>query len=160
MTENSKDVYHSFSIFWHTLENWLLLNCTLQLTARITSDMSFTALGTKVQEMHAQWIPTGDEEEWRATQGKSFCIFLDKIQQGMTQDVNTHAWLGELEDDVARPGEDPQDLVACIKTLMDCCEMINNEHQKHELCQTYCLCLLPWRKAPWQTNGQILQDTF
>ena len=21
-----KDAYHSFSIFWHTLENWLLLN--------------------------------------------------------------------------------------------------------------------------------------
>ena len=23
---DSKDAYHSFSIFWHTLENWLLLN--------------------------------------------------------------------------------------------------------------------------------------
>ena len=59
--------------------------------------------------------------------------FLNKIQQGMTHDVNTHVQLGELEDIVARPGEDPQDLVACIKTLMDCCEMINDEHQEHEL---------------------------
>ena len=24
---DSKDAYHSFSIFGHTLENWLLLNC-------------------------------------------------------------------------------------------------------------------------------------
>ena len=24
---DSKDAYHSFSIFKHTLENWLLLNC-------------------------------------------------------------------------------------------------------------------------------------
>ena len=41
--------------------------------------------------------------------------------------------LGELEDIVARLGEDPQELIACIKTLMDQCEMINDEHCKHEL---------------------------
>ena len=40
---------------------------------------------------------------------------------------------GELEDIVARLGEDPQDLVAHIKTLMDHCEMINDEHRKHKL---------------------------
>ena len=51
----------------------------------------------------------------------------------MTHDVNTHVQLGELEDVVAKPGEDPQDLVACIKTLMDHCEMINDEYQEHEL---------------------------
>ena len=52
----------------------------------------------------------------------------------MTHDVNTHVCLRGLKDVVARLGEDPQDLVACIKTLMDCCEMINDEHCKHELC--------------------------
>ena len=26
---DSKYAYHSFSIFWHTLENWLLLNCIM-----------------------------------------------------------------------------------------------------------------------------------
>ena len=52
----------------------------------------------------------------------------------MTHDVNTHVHLGELEDVVARPGEDPQDLIACIKILMDCCQMINDEHCEHELC--------------------------
>ena len=36
---------------------------------------------------------------------------------------------------MARPEEDPQDLVACIKTLTDCCEMINDEHREHGLCQ-------------------------
>ena len=51
----------------------------------------------------------------------------------MTHDINTHLPLGELENVVARLGEDPQDLVACIKTLMDCCEMVNDEHQGHEL---------------------------
>ena len=59
--------------------------------------------------------------------------FLNHIQQGMTHNVNTHVCLGELEDIVARLGEDPQDLMACIKTLMDCCEMINDEHCEHEL---------------------------
>ena len=53
----------------------------------------------------------------------------------MTHDINTHVQLGELEDAVARPEGHPQDLVACIKTLMDCCELINNEHQEHELWQ-------------------------
>ena len=42
--------------------------------------------------------------------------------------------LGELEHIMARLGEDAQDLIACIKALMDCCEMINDEHREHELC--------------------------
>ena len=128
---DSKDTYHSFSIFWHTLENWLLLNC-------ITPDSEdhlqyiFAALGTKSLEMHAQWMPTGSKEEQRATKAKA-SAFLDRIQQGMTHYVNTHVHLGELKDVVVRPGEDPQDLITCIKTLMDCCEMINDEHLEHKL---------------------------
>ena len=43
---NSQDAYHSFSLFCHTLENWLLLNCILP-----DSDdhlrYVFAALGTK-----------------------------------------------------------------------------------------------------------------
>ena len=51
----------------------------------------------------------------------------------MTHDVTTHVCLGELKDIVARPGEDPQDLITCTKTLMDCCKMLNDEHRKHVL---------------------------
>ena len=82
--------------------------------------------------MHAQWMPTGSKEEQKATKAKA-SAFLDRIQQGITHDVNTHVHLGELEEIVARPGEDPQDLVACIKTLMDHCKMINDKHPEHEL---------------------------
>ena len=129
---NSQDAYHSFSIFCHTLESWLLFN-------HIPPDSEdhlryvFSALGTKSLEMHAQWMLTSSKEEQKATKAKA-SAFLDCIQQGMTHNINTHVHLGELEDIVARPGEDPQDLVACIKTLMDCCEMINDEHCEHELC--------------------------
>ena len=77
-------------------------------------------------------MPTGSEEEQKMTKAKA-SAFLDRIQQGMTHDVNTHVHLGELEEIVAKPGEDPQDLIARIKTLMDCCEMINDEHHEHEL---------------------------
>ena len=42
--------------------------------------------------------------------------------------------LENLKEIVARLRKDPQDLIACIKTLMDCCEMINDEHHKHKLC--------------------------
>ena len=66
----------------------------------------------------------------------------NQIQQGMTHDINTHVHLGELEEIVARPGEDPQDLVAHIKTLMDCCEMINDEHREHKTALPYHLCIL------------------
>ena len=82
--------------------------------------------------MHAQWMPTSSEEEQKVTKAKA-SAFLNHIQQGMTHNINTHVCLGELEVIVARLGEDPQDLVACIKTLMDHCEMINDEHRKHEL---------------------------
>ena len=128
---DSKDAYHSFSIFQHTLENWLLLNC-IMLDSEDHLRYVFASLGTKSLEMHAQWMPTGSEEEQRVTKVKA-SAFLDQIQQGMTHDINTHVHLRELEDVVARLGEDPQDLIAHIKTLMDCCKMINDEHCKHEL---------------------------
>ena len=48
-----KDAYHSFSIFWHTLENWLLLNCIMPDSEDHLSYI-FAALGTKSLEMHVQ----------------------------------------------------------------------------------------------------------
>ena len=114
---NSQDAYHSFSIFCYTLENWLLINC-IPPDSEDHLRYVFAALGTKFLEMHAQWMPTGSEEEQKVTKAKA-SAFLDCIQQGMTHNVNTHVCLGELEDIVARLGEDPQDLIACIKTLMD-----------------------------------------
>ena len=122
------------------MENWLLLNCIL-LDSKDHLRYVFAALGTKSLEMHAQWMPIGSKEEQKATKVKA-SAFLDRIQQGMTHDVNTHVHLGDLEDIVARLGEDRQDLIACIKTLMDHCKMINDEHCKHELCchivRAYC----------------------
>ena len=130
---NSQDAFHSFSIFCCTLENLLLLNHILP-DSKDHLRYVFAALGTKSLEMHGQWMPTSSKEEQKLTKAKA-SAFLDHIQQGMTHDVNTHVHLGELEDIVARLGEDPQDLIACVKTLMDQCKMINDEHLKHEL---YC----------------------
>ena len=112
---DSKDAYHSFSIFQHTLENWVLLNCIMP-DSDDHLQYIFAALGTKSLEMHTQWMPTGSKEEQRVTKAKA-SAFLDWINQAMTHDINTHVHLGELEDVVARPGEDPQDLVTHIKTL-------------------------------------------
>ena len=128
---NSQDAYHSFSIFCCTLENWLLLNCILP-DSEDHLRYVFAALGTKSLEMHTQWMPTGSEEEQKVTKAKA-SAFLNRIQQGMTHDINTHVHHGELEDIVARLGEDPQYLITCIKTLMDHCEMTNDEHHEHEL---------------------------
>ena len=52
----------------------------------------------------------------------------------MTHEVNTHVWLAKLEDITVKPGEDPQELVAHIKTIMDQCEMLNDAHHEHEVC--------------------------
>ena len=129
---DSKGAYHSFSIFWHNLENWLLLNCIMP-DSEDHLWYIFAALGTKSLEMCVQWMPTGSKEEQRVTKVKA-SDFLNRIQQGMTHDVNTHVCLRELEDVMARPGEDPQDLIAHIKTLMHHCKMIDDEHQEYELC--------------------------
>ena len=128
---DSQDAYHSVSIFCHILENCLLLNHILP-DSKDQLRYVFAALGSKSLEMHAQWMPTSSKEEQKVTKAKA-SAFLDHIQQGMTHDINTHVHLGELEEIVARPGEDPQDLVAHIKTLMDHCEMINDEHCEHKL---------------------------
>ena len=113
-------------------ENWLLPNYILPDNEDHLRYV-FADLGTKSLEMHAQWMPTGSKEEQKATKVKA-SAFLDQIQQGMKHNVNTHVHLSELKDIMERPGENPQDLIACIKTLMDCCKMTNDEHHKHELC--------------------------
>ena len=134
---DSQDAYHSFSIFHRTLENWFLLNC-IPPDSEDHLRYLFAALGTKSMEMHAQWMPTSSKEEQKVTKAKASAL-LDCVQQGMTHNVNTHMHLGELEEIVARLGKDPQDLVACTKTLMDHCEMINDEHREHELhCHILC----------------------
>ena len=154
---DSKDAYHSFSIFHHTLENWLLLNCIMP-DSEDHLRYVFAALGTKSLEMHTQWMPPNSEEEQKTTEVKA-SAFLNWIQQGMTHDVNIHVHLRELEDVVARPVEDPQILVAYIKTLMDHCKMTNDEHHEHELhchiVHAYC----HDGKAPWETYGKTIQDT-
>ena len=155
---NSQDAYHSFSIFCHTLENWLL-NC-IPHDSEDHLRYVFAALGTKSLEMHAQWMPTSSAEEQKATKAKA-SSFLDHIQQGMTHDISTHVHLGELEEIVARLGEDPQDLIACIKTLMDCCKMINDEHCEHKLHHriicAYCHEGKPMAK-PFKTPSSELAD--
>ena len=49
---DSQDAYHSFSIFWHTLENWLLLK-HIPLDSEDHLRYVFAALETKSLEMHA-----------------------------------------------------------------------------------------------------------
>ena len=128
----SKDAYRTFTLFRQTLDNWLFLN-------RVKTDSEdhlcyvFTALGTKALELHAQWMPPGTEEVCKATKAKA-SAFLQKIQDGMMHEVNIHVRLAELEDITAKPNKDPQELMACIKTIMDQCEMLNNAHREHELC--------------------------
>ena len=151
---NSQVAYHSFSIFCHTLENWLLLNC-IPPDSEDHLRYVFAALDTKSLEMHAQWMPTGSEEEQKATKAKA-SAFLDRIQQGMTHNINTHVHLGEMEEIVARLGEDPQDLVACIKTLIDHCEMINDEHCEHELC----CCIIPAYQHGGKLLGKLMAKPF
>ena len=129
----SKDAYRTFTLFRQTLDNWLFLN-------RVKTDSEdhlhyiFAALGTKALELHAQWMPPGTEEVCKATKAKA-SAFLQKIQEGMTHEVNTHIRLAELEDITVKPNEDPQELMAHIKTIMDQCEMLNDAHQEHELCR-------------------------
>ena len=72
---DSQDAYHSFSLFCHTLENWLLLNC-IPPDSEDHVRYVFAALGTKSLEMHAQWMPTGSKEEQKVTKAKA-SAFLD-----------------------------------------------------------------------------------
>ena len=50
---DSKDAYHSFSIFWYTLENWFLLNHIMPESEDHLRYV-FAALGTKSLKMHVQ----------------------------------------------------------------------------------------------------------
>ena len=63
-------------------------------------------------------MPPGTEEVRKATKAKA-SAFLQKIQDGMMHKVNTHIRLAELEDITVKLNEDPRELVARIKTIMD-----------------------------------------
>ena len=128
---DSKDAYYSFSIFgipWRTVSS-LTASC---LTVRTTSDMSLQPWEQNPWRCMHNGCLLAAKEELRATKVKA-SVFLNRIQQGMMHNINTHLCLGELKDVIARWGEGPQDLVICIKTLMDHCEMIDYEHQEHKL---------------------------
>ena len=129
---NSKDAYRFFSLFQQMLDNWLFLNC-IDTDSKDHLRYVFTALETKALELHAQWTPPGTLMERNATKAKA-TAFLKRIKGGMTHEVNTHVRLAELEDITAKPDEDPQELVAHIKTIMDRCKMLNDAHREHELC--------------------------
>ena len=142
-----KDAYHSFSIFCHTLENWLLLNC-------ITPDTEdhlqyiFAALGTKSLEMHVQWMPTGNKEEQRATKQKllpsstesnrelhttstSMCA-LENLRMLWPGWQRTHKISSHTSTCITGMGR-LMNAVLAVNMLMDHCKMINDEHQVHKL---------------------------
>ena len=76
----SQDAYRTFTLFQKTLDNWLFLH-------RVKTDSKdhlryiFAALGTKALELHAQWMPPGTEDEWKATKEKA-TAFLRRYMMG------------------------------------------------------------------------------
>ena len=142
---------------WHTLENWLLLN---HITPYSEDHLwyIFVALGTKSLKMHAQWMPTGSKEEQRVTKAKD-SAFLDRIHQGMTHDVNTHVCLRELKRCCGQARRGPP-RSCCMHKDPDG-PLWDDQWQALWAWATllYCLCLLPWGKAPWETYGKTIQDT-
>ena len=144
-TGTQKDAYHSFSIFWHTLGSWLLLNCIMPDNEDHLWYV-FAALGTKSLEMHAQWMPMGSKEEQKVTKVKA-SAFLDWIQQGMTHDVNTHVHLRELKDVVARLRGPPRS--CCMHQDTD--GLLQDDQWWAQAALLYCPCILPRGKAPWET---------
>ena len=115
--DSESKAYQTFTLFRQTLDNWLFLN-RVKTDSKDHLHYVFAALGTKALELHAQWMPPGTEEVCKAAKAKA-SAFLQKIQDGMMYEVNTHVRLAELEDITAKPNEDPQELVAHIKTIMD-----------------------------------------
>ena len=150
----------SFSVPWRTGSS-STASCW---TVRTTSDMSLQPYEPNQWRcMHNGCLLVAKRNRI-VTKAKA-SAFLHWIQQGMTHNVNTHVYLGELENIIARPGEDPQDLILCIKTLMDHCEMINDEHCKHELhcCIIHAYChegslLGKLMAKPFKTPARELAD--
>ena len=126
----TKDAYHTFTLFQQTLDNWLLLNW-VKTDSEDHLCYVFTTLWTKAHELHTQWTPTGTEEEQKAIKATTF---LMRIQDRMMHELNMYVQLAELEDIIAKPNKDHQELVSCIKTIMDWCEIVNNAYCEHELC--------------------------
>ena len=68
---DSQDAYHSFSIFWHTLENWLLLNCIMPDTE---DHLHFCSPGNQIPGDACTMDAYGQQSRTESNQGKSFCL--------------------------------------------------------------------------------------
>ena len=144
---DSQDAYHSFSIFWCTLENWLLLNHILP-DSKDHLRYVFAALGTKSLEdactMDAYWQQRGTE----SNQGQKLLPSLTKSNRIWHMMSTPICTLENLK--ILWPGWErtPKISLHASRHWMDCCKMINDEHREHKLCLPYHLCILPWGKAP------------
>ena len=129
---NSKMHTTPFSIFCHTLENWLLLNHILP-DSKDHLRYVFAALGTKSLEMHAQWMPTGSEEEQKATKAKASASSTISNREWHTMSILMCA----LDNwKILWPGWErtPKISLHASRHWWTNAEMINDEHCKHELC--------------------------
>ena len=153
---NSQDAYHSFSIFCCTLENWLPLNHILP-DSKDHLRYVFAALGTKSLEMHAQWMPTGSEDEQKVTKAKA-SAFLYPTGNDTWHQYPCVPWRIGRDCGQARKGP-PRS-----------CHMHQDTDGPMQDDQwwalwawsmsPYCPCIPPWGKAPRETYGQALQDTL
>ena len=148
---DSKDAYHCFSIFWHTLENWLLLTCI--------TPICFCSPGNQIPgdacTIDAYWQWRGMERD----QGKSFCLPWQNTTGNDTQHQHpcapwrTWGCCGQARRRPSSP----------------CCMQQNTDGQLQDdqwwapwawAASLYHPCILPQGKAPWQTYGKTIQDTF
>ena len=91
---DSQDAYHSFPIFWHTLEE--LASPQPHPTRQWgPSQICFCNPGNQILGLACTMDTIQQQKGTESDQGKSFCLPWPN-PTGMTHDINTHVHLGEL----------------------------------------------------------------
>ena len=133
---SSRDQYDDFQLFVKSVNSWFLLQ-GISTTAKVGDaevenpiqlDYVLNFLGNQGRQRYDRWKPTGADAEG---QKKKASAFLAHLKLMMDHEISIHCRIYKLEETRIQPGESPDELVDCLRTLADHCNF-SSENEKEQ----------------------------
>ena len=135
---SSRDQYDDFQLFVKSVNSWFLLQ-GIPTTAKVHGaevknpirlDYILNFLGNQGRRRYDRWKPTGANAEG---QRKKASAFLEHLQLTMDQEISIRCRIYKLEETRIQPGESPDELVDCLRTLADHCNFPSEEEKERNV---------------------------
>ena len=133
---SSKDQYDDFQLFIKSVNSWFTLQgipekakgpADAEIENPIRLDYILNFLGNQGRKRHECWQPAGehpDAEKWKAS------AFLTHLQSTMDHEISIRCRIYKLEETRILPGESPDELVDCLRALVDRCNFPSDDEKE------------------------------